>query len=135
MKFQRRSRNGPRIDIVPLIDVIFFVLLLFILYSRFDSAGTGIPVDLPRAATASTQSSREIVITITKTSQMYFGDKLVSRNEMEAYIADALKDDPSRPVIIKADKEVQYEQIVLVMDMVGKAGGYRLNLAAEKPQG
>ena len=47
MKFQRRSRNGPRIDIVPLIDVIFFVLLLFILYSRFDSAGTGIPVDLP----------------------------------------------------------------------------------------
>ena len=43
MKFQRRSRNGPRIDIVPLIDVIFFVLLLFILYSRFDSENRHLP--------------------------------------------------------------------------------------------
>lgn len=134
MKFQRRNKRTARVDIVPMIDVIFFLLIFFMLFSRFDSTGTGIPVDLPKAATASAQSSKEIMITITKTQQMYFNDTMVSRNELEAYVADALEGDPSRPVIIKADKEVQYESIIMVMDMVGKSGGYRLHLAADKPQ-
>lgn len=134
MKFQRRNKRTARIDIVPMIDVIFFLLIFFMLFARFESTGTGIPVDLPKAATASAQSSKEIIITITKTQQMYFNDRMVSRNELEAYVADALKGDPSKPVIIKADKEVQYESIIMVMDMVGKSGGYRLGLAADKPQ-
>lgn len=135
MKFQRRNRGNGRIDIVPMIDVIFFLLVFFIIFSRFDAeGGTGIPVELPKAATASAQSSKEIMITITKSLQLYFNDQRVSRNELEAYIAEALRDNPARPVIIKADREVQYEHIVMVMDMVGKSGGYRLNLAADRPQ-
>lgn len=134
MKFQRRNKRSARVDIVPMIDVIFFLLIFFMLFARFETTGTGIPVDLPKAATASAQSSKEIMITITKHLQMYFNETMVSRNELEAYIADALKDNPSRPVIIKADKEVQYENIIMVMDMVGKAGGFRLSLAADRPQ-
>jgi biopolymer transport protein ExbD len=134
VKFQRRNKRSARVDIVPMIDVIFFLLIFFMLFARFETTGTGIPVDLPKAATASAQSSKEIMITITKHLQMYFNETMVSRNELEAYIADALKDNPSRPVIIKADKEVQYENIIMVMDMVGKAGGFRLSLAADRPQ-
>ncbi len=134
VKFQRRNNKHARIEIIPMIDVIFFLLVFFMLFATFETRGTGISVDLPKATTATAQQYEQIIITITRTGQHYFNDKIVSRNELEAYIAGGLREDPSTPVIIKADKEVQYERIVNVMDMVGKAGGYKLGLAAEQPE-
>jgi biopolymer transport protein ExbD len=106
------------------------------LYASFDAVtvGTGIDVDLPKAATVSAKERDDVIITITKNQQMYFNDKQVSRNELQAYIAEALKDDPDKPIVIKADEQVTYDKIILVMDMVGQAGGYKFLLAAERLQ-
>jgi biopolymer transport protein ExbD len=114
-----------------MIDVIFFLLVFFILFTTFKTKEAGINLDLPRSATVQTHDLTHIEIQINEAGSMFYGGKLVSESMLRDYISPILEASPRMPVIISADRRVKYEYVYDVMDLVSQCGGSSIHLAAK----
>ncbi|HHV94589.1 MAG TPA: biopolymer transporter ExbD [Firmicutes bacterium] len=132
---RRMGRNKkPTVQIVPLIDIIFSVLVFFMLATTFKTHPAGLNLELPRAASYDRQASSQITISIAKDGRMFLGERQVNTNTLRSEVKSALDKRPDLFVIIKADREARYDYVVQVMDVVRQLGGYRFGLAVE-PRG
>ena len=132
MKFKRHAKleQGLRqIDIAPLIDVIFQLLIFFMLSSSF-TFQSGINVKLPKAVTSDTIQQENIIITITGENVMYLNDKITTPKELK----NALSQLPSteQPLLIKADRRASVGRIVDVWDLCRQLGLDRVNIATNQ---
>lgn len=132
MNFQRskRRRNSP--DITPLIDVMFFMLVFFMVFSTLKTEPMGLDVELPRAVTGTAQTSTSFEVLVDKFGAFYVSGRSVTGTELEQDLAARLQVNPDIFVIVKADKEVRYEHVVRALDHIRGVGGYRLGLAVEQ---
>ena len=83
-RFQRTGRKKPRIDIVPMVDVMTFLIVFFMLFTTFRTNPAGLDIRLPRAETATAQQASTTVITIDKAGNVYLGDKRTSLDSLKA---------------------------------------------------
>ncbi|HHS49232.1 MAG TPA: biopolymer transporter ExbD [Desulfurella acetivorans] len=120
MEFERR-RYHTHLDIAPLVDIVFNLLLFFMLTSHLIEE-PAIKIRLPDSTTA--ESTREIsqTLTITKNGELYFMDKRVDLKNLRVAIQDSLPDKEKGFLRIKADKEVDVGLLVSVIDEVRLAG-------------
>jgi biopolymer transport protein ExbD len=116
---------------IPMIDVIFFLLVFFILFTTFKTNPAGINLELPRSATAQGHDITHIEIEINEAGSTFYNGRLVSESMLRDYISPILKASPRMPVIIKADRRAKYEVVYHVMDLVSQAGGSSIHLAAK----
>lgn len=123
-RFQRLGEleNGVKseIDISPLIDVVFILLIFFIVTTVFVEE-TGIEVNKPRAATQQDLERNSILIGVTRTGQVYYGGREIGLAGVRSVVGRLLKQDPM-PVIIQADRETPTETTVSVLDEARLAG-------------
>ena len=135
MKFSRpRSRSEEVfINLTPLIDVVFLLLIFFMVSTTFATIRYGIKVDLPRTTTPEEKIEENIVISITKDNRIYLGKKWVKEENLVSLLRKEIKRKGSL-VIINADKEVKHGRVVRVMDLARKAGAGKLGIltASEK---
>jgi biopolymer transport protein ExbD len=115
-----------------MIDVIFFLLVFFMVFFTVRTAPLGLNVELPRAVTGNPQASARFEVAVDKSGAMYISGRRVSQAELQQALAERLQVNPDMFVIVKADKEVRYEYVVNALDQVRNAGGYRLGLAVEQ---
>lgn len=117
MEFERRRQNHSYLNIAPLVDVVFLLLLFFMLTSHLIEE-PAIKMSLPDSTTA--ESMREIsrTITITKNGELYFMDKRVDLKNLRALIQISLPEREKGVLRIKADKEVDVGLLVGVIDEV-----------------
>ncbi len=129
MKFSRpRSRSEEVfINLTPLIDVVFLLLIFFMVSTTFATIRYGIKVDLPRTTTPEEKIEENIVISITKDNQIYLGKKWVKEENLVSLLRKEIKRKGSL-VIINADKEVKHGRVVRVMDLARKAGAGKLGI-------
>ncbi|GAB6136840.1 ExbD/TolR family protein [Halanaerobaculum tunisiense] len=122
------------VNLLPMIDVMFFLVIFFMLFTTFRVTPAGIEVNLPQAKTASEQQEKQtnIRVNISDDGQLALDDKLVSRQDLKSQVRELIADNQDLLFIIKADKKVEYERIVAVMDTIRQVGGHRLALAADK---
>lgn len=123
-----RTSKKARIELIPMIDTIFFLLVFYILSSLALSHQESIPVNLPKAATGEETERMEIIVTITKEGKYFLNATPVP----EQNIGDALRKEiletqgekalPKTTVILNADLAVPHRQVVLVMDQARAAG-------------
>jgi len=132
IEFERPKPFNNSLSIAPLIDIIFLLLLFFLLTSVF--IDPGIPLNLPEAATAEFQEQTEQIIYISKLGEIYVNDQFVPFDELLALLSDILQNDTGKHVTIKADKEVAFGAFVRVLDVAKEAGGQDLIISAEFPQ-
>ncbi|BAS27558.1 ExbD/TolR family protein [Limnochorda pilosa] len=125
----RRRRPRTAVNIVPLIDVMFFLVVFFMLFTTFRTEPAGLDVQLPRAATARQNVPSELVVTVREDGRFYLGGRAVTSAELQQEIRRALADRPDLLVIIRGDRRARYEQVVRAIDDVRSVGGYRLALA------
>lgn len=129
MKFKRRIhlQNGlEQLNITPLIDVIFQLLIFFMLTSSF-AFPSGINVKLPKAVTSDVIKDENFVITITGENLIYLGQAAMNIKELEAELGKAAN--RTRPVLIKADRRASMGRIVDVWDLCRNLGVERINIA------
>lgn len=129
MRFKRHvklERTLRTIDIAPLIDVVFLLLIFFMLTSSFIFQ-PGIKVNLPRAITSDMLSQENAVITITAESLIYYNRRLVTIKELTATLKSVAS--AHRPVLIKADRKASLGRIVEVWDICRQEGISRVNIA------
>jgi biopolymer transport protein ExbD len=133
MRFKRRTKiiKGElgTIDIAPLIDIVFQMLIFFMLTSAF-ILQPGIRVNLPRALTSEAVDGKNLVITITGENVIYIQDRVVTTSELRSELRTASA--KNLPVLIKSDETVSIGRIVEVWDMCRQENITHLNIATQQ---
>ncbi len=127
MKFKRRVLlEKGLLDIAPLIDVIFLLLIFFMLTSSFIFQ-PGIKINLPKALTSEVIQRENLIIIITESNLLYINERLVDTEELSSRLEIAARE--SKPILIKADRKVSLGKIVEVWDLCRREGVQKINIA------
>jgi len=132
LKLWQDITNAPevRIEIVPLIDVIFCILTFFILAAVGFSRQQAISLDLPQAATGAAQMRELIVISLDDFGQVYVEQQPVStRAQLVRAVENYFLARPEGRVVLRASRNATYDEVVQVLDLLREAGGDRVALA------
>lgn len=130
MKFKRVKLKEAGLDITPLIDVVFLLLIFFLLSSSFIMQ-PGIKVKLPEATTDDIKTKKDIFITLARDGTYFLNEEFISLAALPDKLRVLVAKEADQILIIKADREVKHGQVVEVMDIAKKAGIDRLAIATE----
>ncbi|MEL0030035.1 MAG: biopolymer transporter ExbD [Betaproteobacteria bacterium] len=131
----RRSRNSyleaerPRVEVIPMIDIMMFLLIFFVVISLKMIAGTGVDMNLPGSKTTETIKESTITVGVKKDNQFIVDGKTISGEDLTSQLME-LKKNRKVSVIIAGDKDVQLETLINVMDSVRGAGINSVGIAA-----
>ncbi len=129
--FRRTRREPPRVDLTPLIDIIFQLVLFFMVSTTFISA-PGFKVDLPRASSdMMVREQDDLQIWMTNEGGIFVDREPVDFEGLIQILGAQARTDPSTLVVIKADMEVGHGKVVTLMDLARSAGLNRLAIATD----
>jgi len=117
------------INIIPLVDVVLVLLLIFMLTAPM--MYRGIDVNLPRAAAKPTAVEERMVLTLTKDQSLYLNDRRITPTGLEEALRDAFRSRTDKTLYLKADAGLSYGAVVETMDRVRRAGIERLGMVTE----
>lgn len=132
--FKSTLKKKSSINIIPMIDVIFFLLVFFMLFTTFRSTPTGIDLELPKAVTVSEQKDINLIFDVNTDGNVFHKGEEISSSELKNIAAQTYQKNNDVVVIINADREVRYKHIISVMDNIRQVGIYKLALAADKKE-
>ncbi|MEL6824254.1 MAG: biopolymer transporter ExbD [Calditrichota bacterium] len=130
MKLIDKKKAKAVLNITPLIDVLFILIIFFTITSTFLEQ-PGLKLDLPKAATGELQKVEKAVLTIAGGSQMQFGDKDVTRTTLPEVLKTAMAERGDKSLIISADKKVEHGTVVEIMDIARQNGVEKLVISTE----
>src|SRR3954464_12816742 len=134
MKLQtRKPKDDPEINLISLIDIALLLVIFFMLSSSFIQEGR-LKIELPQASLAPTgkQKTDPLVITVTQAGSYRVHDRELinsSPDTLRAAIMEVAGADRSKPVTVRADGRATHQSVVTAMDVLGKLGFVRLNIA------
>lgn len=118
-----------RIEVIPLIDVIFCILTFFILAAVGLTRQQAITVDLPSAATGTTQMQDMLIVSVDTVGQTYIEQELVPRDQLRQRLLAYQIQAPQGLMVLYASKTTLYEDVVQILDLMRSVGGDRVALA------
>ena len=132
MRFKRHTKleSGlSQVDIAPLIDVVFLLLIFFMLSSSF-TLQSGINVKLPKTVTSDAIKNENVVVTITRENVIYLNDAVITLKELNQALSQF--SGKERPLLIKADRRASVGRVVDVWDLCRNLGIERINIATNQ---
>ena len=127
-----RMKTKPEFMIIPMIDIIFFLLVFFMMNSLPTVAQKALSVQLPQAPSASAPAQLPVVFTLDAEGHITIDNNPMSIDQAEAMIKQRIQENPNASVILQADKRAAHGQVVAIMDMLKQSGVKRLAIAAEQ---
>jgi biopolymer transport protein ExbD len=139
LKLQSRTNEEPDISLTSLIDVVFLLLIFFMVSTTFDRQAA-LKVDLPEASTVvpATQEPDKLELVIDESGRMYLNDRALVNNDEEtirAAFIEASGRKNNLPLILRADRNTPHHFVVTVMDVAAQLGFSNLSIAAERTDG
>jgi len=138
MRVPRKMPEKARIEIIPMIDVIFFLLVFFMISTLSMTINRGLPVNLPTAATAQKEVRENVNLTVTQDGKIFLNKQLTTLQDMGQRVKAALAADPQLTVVVNADGQVLHGTVVDILDQLRLAGVSGLAIAVKpgkKPAG
>jgi len=132
MRFKRHIEleHGLRyIDIAPLIDIVFQLLIFFMLTSSFIMQ-PGIKINLPKAVTSEVVKENNIVVTISSENIVYINNNVFTAKELKSYLSRG--GNIHKPILIKADKRASLGRVVEIWDLCREIGIDKVNIATNQ---
>jgi biopolymer transport protein TolR len=126
---RRIGGTMAEINIIPLVDVVLVLLLIFMLTAPM--MYRGIDVNLPKAAAKPTAVEERLVLTLTKDQGLYLNERRVTPTGLEDALRDAMRPRTDKTLYLKADAGLSYGAVVETMDRVRRAGIERLGMVTE----
>lgn len=134
MRIQRRNPKKARIEIIPMIDTIFFLLVFFMISTLSMSQYRGLPVNLPKAASGQQAPAESAAITINKAKQIFLDKQAIDKTELPDLLRGQLAKNPELLVVINADDGVEHGDVVEIMDIARSANLARMAIAVKPKQ-
>jgi len=131
MEFERRRRHHTHIDIAPLVDVVFNLLLFFVITYNV-AADPAIRIRLPEAITANAQAEELIVITVDREGNLHIGDEATQLENIASIVHQKLGEKTEPSVKIKADRDAPVGLLIKVVDRVKLGGCSAFSIVAER---
>jgi biopolymer transport protein ExbD len=139
MRFKHKSRGSQivQVNLVPLIDILATVLIFFVVISMtLTSQQSGINIELPTTSKSSgvaqEESPEPLVVGLSKKGEVLVENKAVSQAELAVKIQTYLQEKPEGAIILKADKQIAYEQVIKLLANMKEIGGDRVSLAIDQ---
>lgn len=129
-RYESRESEDSSLDITPMLDVVFIMLIFFIVTATFVKE-SGIEVNRPEAVTAVVQEQASILVAIDAEDQVWVNRRPVDVRALRANIERLHAENPKGAVVIQADEASRNARLVQVMDAARQAGVTRIALAAE----
>ena len=121
----------PRLMIIPMIDIVFFLLVFFMLSTLHMVEQKTLPVQLPAAQVSQGDSKKQIAVTVTVNGQIYIEDEIVPVELLKERVKAELSRQQDAFFVLRADRNVEYGRVVAVMDALKAVGVQRLSVATE----
>jgi len=130
MKLPRKRRKKARIEIIPMIDTMFFLLVFFMVATLSMTMQRGLPVNLPHAATVRDEIKQVVTLTLTKEGRLFLDDtEAGSSAEIAMKLAARKKAGEELAIVIKADRAVEHGKVIDLMDAARQVGVLRISVA------
>ena len=130
-KIQEDNELYDEINVVPMLDLAYVLLVIFIILTT--ATVQGITINLPKASAApSLAEPRTKAISIMADGTVFLDTYPVSLSELEALLRSYKAADPGLPVIVKADATIQYQRVVDVLDLMGRLEITQLGLVTQR---
>ena len=127
-----------RIEIIPLIDIMFFLLASFMMVSLSQVHMKGIKVNLPRGSSGETQSKREYIsVSVDKNGTYFFDKDEVNEQELQARLMKVHQSSPEAKVFVRGDRDTAHLNVAHLLDYLRSAGYYKISfeIASEALKG
>ena len=116
MKWQKKTKQKPIVDLIPLLDTIFLLLIFFLFSMSAMIVHKGIDIQLPNAATATATQSKFQTIGIDALGKLYLNQALLTKQELSDSLAQLSIQKPQPEIFIAADTQAQFGKVLAVMD-------------------
>ncbi|WP_353260047.1 ExbD/TolR family protein [Prochlorothrix hollandica] len=127
------SDSGVAIEIVPLIDIIFCILIFFILAALQLTRQQAININLPGAGTATIQNREMLMVSVDAIGQVYVDQSVVSEAQLYLILEGYQRTNSQGLMVLYADRSAVYDDVVRVLDLMRSVGGNRVALATISP--
>lgn len=128
MKFREMRRVQAQPDLIPMIDIIFLLLLFFILSSSF-VLQQGINVSLPRTVTVERPVRKDVILVVSRDRRVFLNNREVPLQALWGLLIEEMKSQREGVLVIRADRAVSHGFVVRVMDIARQAGALRIAIA------
>ena len=130
------SENEARIEIIPLIDIMFFLLAAFMLVSLSMVNMRSVKVDLPTATVSTPDTKRDFLnISVDKSGMAFLDAKPIGNNELVIHLSNMRKTNDALRVFVSGDKEARHGDVIQVLDVVRSAGIEKVAFEIREPSG
>jgi biopolymer transport protein ExbD len=130
-KMLQAQEENAEIDMTPMLDVVFILLIFFIVTASFVKEA-GIDVNRPEAATAVKKERANILVAISDKGDVWINKRKVDIRSVQANIERLKAENPQGTVVIQADKKATTDTLIKVMDSARAAGVYDVSIAAQE---
>jgi biopolymer transport protein ExbD len=139
LKLQAHFKEEPTVDLTSLIDVVFLLLIFFMVSTTFEHQAV-LKVDLPEASTVEEpiEQADRLELVIDDSGRMYLNDQQLVDSDartLRAAFEQAAGEDRTLPLILRADRETPHHFVVTAMDVAGQLGFRNLSIATDRTTG
>lgn len=125
----RFTRRDTVLDLTPMVDVVFLLIIFFMVSTTFITLESGLPVDLPQARSSEAQSTEIPTVTVTRERVIFLGGAEIQEGELVSLLRAQLEASGQGAVVLRADQTVPHGMAVRVMDLIKQAGAQRVQIA------
>lgn len=134
MKVLVPENNKPRIEMLPLIDVVFLLLVVFIYTMLSMAVHKGMPVSLPESSSVKPEKNIVLSVTINSDKQIFVNKELVDLEHLSWLLEEQAKKEKKSSVLLFADKSITYQYLFKILDRIKNAGLNEISLQADSEE-
>ena len=132
MQFRRPTPPQAGIDIAPLVDVVFLLVIFFAVSTTFLET-SGLEIELPSSSSTAEREPRELSVALDADGTLSFEGEVIEREELGPKLEEALRESEQKLVVLRADRTAHHGDVVALMDVIRDAGAEAMTIAARAP--
>ena len=125
-------KKEPTIMIIPMIDIVFFLLVFFMVGTLYMNTEQQIPLNLPSTSTSTAKSIEPIIITLTTSHKLYIDNREISADNLSQEEQDIVRTTQPQALVIRASKDVYYNEVIALLDMLKVNGAKYISVATDR---
>jgi len=131
MRLPAFAKKKPRIEIIPMIDTMFFLLVFFMIATLAMTIQHGMPVSLPTAESSTDTIAEHVSLTLTREGLLYYNKEAITLQELEMRLANLRQSSSDPSLLINADEQVPHGRVIKVMDLIRLSGITSMGIATQ----